>query len=334
MILTATPELQFALNAVREAAQLVQLVQEEMVSPALTKEDRSPVTVADYASQALIGYLLSKAFPDEPLVAEETADALRSTEQRPILEKVTQYVSYFVPANANPTPEKVCAWIDRGRAAPSRHFWCLDPIDGTKGFLRGDQFAVALAWIVDGEVQIAALGCPNLKMSYPSRSSEKGSLFYAVRRGGARMMSLESNRSEHFKLHTSECKDPKQARLLRSFESGHTNISQVDQFAHAMGVEVEPISLDSQAKYSLLAAGQAEVYVRLLSPQKPDYKEKIWDQAAGSLLVKEAGGIVSDLDGKPLDFTTGRTLQKNRGILATNGYLHQVALQALRAIGA
>jgi 3'(2'), 5'-bisphosphate nucleotidase len=72
----------------------------------------------------------------------------------------------------------------------------------------------------------------------------------------------------------------------------------------------------------------------LLSAKKPDYREKIWDQAAGSLIVEEAGGWVTDLDGKPLDFTAGRTLADNRGILATNGHLHPAALEALRAIGA
>jgi 3'(2'), 5'-bisphosphate nucleotidase len=72
--------------------------------------------------------------------------------------------------------------------------------------------------------------------------------------------------------------------------------------------------------------------MRLLSPKQPDYREKIWDQAAGSLLVEEAGGKVSDLNGKDLDFNAGRTLLNNRGILASNGHLHREALQAIRAI--
>ena len=56
--------------------------------------------------------------------------------------------------------------------------------------------------------------------------------------------------------------------------------------------------------------------------------------AAGALLVQEAGGIVTDLDGKPLDFTQGRTLAKNRGICGSNGVLHETALKALKQIGA
>jgi len=71
-----------------------------------------------------------------------------------------------------------------------------------------------------------------------------------------------------------------------------------------------------------------------LSPNQPNYREKIWDQAAGSIVLVEAGGQISDLDGKPLDFTSGRSLHNNRGILATNSQLHPAALAALRQVGA
>ena len=74
--------------------------------------------------------------------------------------------------------------------------------------------------------------------------------------------------------------------------------------------------------------------LRLLSPNQMDYREKIWDQAAGLICLQEAGGTVTDLDGKALDFTQGRRLESNRGVLASNGYLHDAALEALRWIGA
>jgi 3'(2'), 5'-bisphosphate nucleotidase len=83
-----------------------------------------------------------------------------------------------------------------------------------------------------------------------------------------------------------------------------------------------------------LAAGVGDVLVRLISPSRPDYRERIWDQAAGMIIVTEAGGRVTDLDGQPLDFSCGRTLAKNRGILATNGLLHVTILEALRVIRA
>ncbi|MEM1305276.1 MAG: inositol monophosphatase family protein, partial [Planctomycetota bacterium] len=99
-------------------------------------------------------------------------------------------------------------------------------------------------------------------------------------------------------------------------------------------IAAEPVGMDSQAKYAVLAAGGGEMLVRLLSPARPDYREKIWDQAAGSIVIEEAGGRVTDLDGKRLDFSHGRTLAENRGVLATNGHLHEAALAGLREISA
>ena len=72
----------------------------------------------------------------------------------------------------------------------------------------------------------------------------------------------------------------------------------------------------------------ADVYLRL--PTRADYREKIWDHAAGALIVTEAGGRVTDVDGRPLDFTRGSSLLDNRGVLATNGLLHDRVLKAIR----
>jgi 3'(2'), 5'-bisphosphate nucleotidase len=321
------PELSFALEAVRQASQMVKSIQAELVSPALTKDDRSPVTVADYASQALVGRLLGEAFPNDSLVGEEDSSALR--EDNVVLEQVTGFVRRFIHGT---TPEMVCTWIDRGSAAPARRFWTLDPIDGTKGFLRGDQYAVALALVVDGEVQLGVLGCPRLSDAYLTDYNGSGSLVVAVRGQGTWTSPLEGER-RFCNLHASLRDEPSQARLLRSFESGHTNVGQIDEFAHLLGIQAEPVRMDSQAKYAVLAAGRGELLVRLLSPSQPDYREKIWDQAAGSLVIQEAGGAITDLDGAPLDFTTGRTLAHNRGVLASNGALHPLALRALRRVG-
>ncbi|HSF80543.1 MAG TPA: 3'(2'),5'-bisphosphate nucleotidase [Burkholderiaceae bacterium] len=325
-----TPEIKFALQAVRQAAQLIREVQAELVSAAMTKDDRSPVTVADYASQALVARLLSQAFPDDPLVGEEDAAGLRLPEARPTLEQVTRFVGHAIPAAS---AASVCDWIDRGGAEPARRFWTLDPIDGTKGFLRSDQYAVALALVIDGQVQVGVLGCPNLSGAHRPDMGGEGSLVVAARGQGAWTTSLASP-ARLTRLQVSTRADPAQARLLRSFESGHTNVSQIDEFAQALAVQAEPVRMDSQAKYALLASGQGDLLLRLLSPAKPDYREKIWDQAAGSLVVEEAGGRISDLHGKALDFSAGRTLKYNRGVLASNGRLHEPALQTLQAIRA
>ena len=332
MFNTNNLEIKFALDAVRQAAKLVQTVQTETADNALTKGDKSPVTVADFASQALVSYMLMERFPDALLVGEEASDALREEGAEHLLEQVTEYVTRFV---SEAEPATVCEWIDRGAVDPAKHFWTLDPIDGTKGFIRGDQYAVALALIENGEVQIGVLGCPNLTEGYISEPGEAGSLVIAVRGQGTWLTSIaDLEKNDWKRIQVSPRANPSEARLMRSFESGHTNVSKIDEIASALGTEAEPVRMDSQAKYSVLAVGAGEIILRLLSPKMPNYIEKIWDQAAGSIVLEEAGGRISDLDGKPLDFSVGRKLINNRGVLATNGFLHEAALKALREVGA
>ena len=68
--------------------------------------------------------------------------------------------------------DEVCRWIDHGGGSQySERFWTLDPIDGTKGFLRGEQYAVALALIVEGRIAVAALACPNLRVPAGDRAA-------------------------------------------------------------------------------------------------------------------------------------------------------------------
>lgn len=324
-------QVHFAVETVREAARLVQTIQAELVSQALTKEDRSPVTIADFASQALVAHRLQDQFPTDVLVGEESAAALRAPDKSAQLAQVSAFVERYQP---QASPEKVLEWIDRGAGEPGERFWTLDPIDGTKGFLRGDQYAVALALLEQGEVQIGVLGCPNLVDGWRPDFEGPGSLLVAARGQGAWVLPLKDGNGAVRKLAVSAQTDPAAARVLRSFESGHTNVDQIDEFAAELGVQAAPVRMDSQAKYALLAAGQGELMLRLLSPKAPEYKEKIWDQAAGSLIVQEAGGRVTDLRGRALDFSTGRTLHRNRGILASNGRLHPAAVDALRTIKA
>jgi 3'(2'), 5'-bisphosphate nucleotidase len=330
MINLKATQLGFALKAVRQAALLVKKIQAEMVTEALTKGDKSPVTVADFAAQAAVARLLQSTYPDDPLVGEENAEALQTPEEAATLEKITEFVGTQI---RNATQKQVIDLINYGIAEPGKHFWTLDPIDGTKGFLRGEQYAVALALVVDGKVELGVLGCPNLTEGYKQEIGGPGSLILAQRGEGAWTTPLTGS-LDLKQLHVSDIATPAEARFLRSVESGHTNVTQIDVIAEKMGVAAEPVRLDSQAKYAILASGAGDAYFRLISPKMPDYKERIWDQAAGSIVCEEAGGTVTDLDGKPLDFTQGRTLANNRGILATNGKVHAAALEAIKTAGA
>jgi len=336
---------------VREAAQLVRRVQSEMVGDALAKDDKSPVTVADFAAQAIVGKRLAETFPEMGFVGEESADALRTDEGKSTLEQITHFVRHLEP---DATAEQVCDWIDRGAGEPTDEFWTLDPIDGTKGFLRGDQYAVALGFIRNGEVRVGALGCPELgcpelgcselgcselgcpELSEASRLRREGpgSLLIARRGNGTWLGTLNKEDTDWQKLEVSDRAEPTDARLLCSVEKAHTDTGGIGLLVKTLGITADPVPMDSQAKYAVLAAGVGDVNLRLISPKMPDYREKIWDQAAGSIIVEEAGGRVSDLDGKPLDFSHGRTLATNRGVLATNGHLHDALLAGLQKINA
>ena len=324
------PEIRFALDVVRETSRLVKNVQKNMVTDALTKGDRSPVTVADYAAQALVGKRLMDAFPADPLVGEEDSSRLKTAEEAETLTAITEFVQGVLPGA---TSDDVCSWIDHGNSEGAPRFWTVDPIDGTKGFLRGDQYAVALALVIDGVVELGVLGCPNLTDGHISDHHGAGSVAIAVRGKGTWIGAVDG--SDEFKqVRVSDQGDAGQARLLRSVESGHTNTGQIGQLVDELAIVADPVLMDSQAKYSVLAAGSAEALVRLISSRMPDYKEKIWDQAAGSIVLEEAGGRISDLDGKPLDFGQGRTLANNRGVLASNGTVHEAMLAGLKTVGA
>ncbi len=97
-----------------------------------------------------------------------------------------------------------------------------------------------------------------------------------------------------------------------------------------LGIRSEPYRIDSQCKYAAVARNDASIYLRL--PTRKDYQEKIWDHAAGKLVVECAGGKVTDVDGKPLDFGRGRTLADNRGVVATCGAIHDEVIAAVGTV--
>ena len=318
-------EAEFALQAVRAAAGVCQAVRRDAGGTSLRKADTSPVTVADFASQALIAGQLAEAFPDDPLVAEEDSRTLESDPAT-----LAQVVERLRTLRPEVDAGRVRAWIDRGGGQVGDRFWTLDPIDGTKGFLRGDQYVVGLALIEGGAVVVAALAAPSLGVDLQPRPSTDGCIAIAVRGDGTWVVPLEGGGGR--RIEVSECESPSDARLLSSVESAHTDPEQLARLTRRLGLRAEPIRMDSQAKYLVIAGGQADLLVRFPPKDRPSYKENLWDVAAGLLVVEEAGGRATDLDGQALDLMAGRELRRNRGILVSNGRLHEAALGAVRAV--
>ncbi|MEM8738888.1 MAG: 3'(2'),5'-bisphosphate nucleotidase [Planctomycetota bacterium] len=308
-------ELGVAVSAVRAASRVCRAVQADRVTAGtVEKKDKSPVTVADFASQAVVCAALRAAFPEVPVVGEEDSKELR--------DEAAAELRAEVAGHTGMSEADTLAAIDHGGWTPdgsTSRFWTLDPIDGTKGFLRGEQYAVALGLIEDGRVVLGVLGCPNL---------DGGLLMTAVRGRGARRLPLEGDGVDGETVAVSPVADVSEANFCESVESGHSDQDASVKIAAELGITARAYRIDSQCKYAAVARGDAAIYLRL--PTRPGYREKIWDHAAGMIVVEEAGGEVTDVRGRPLDFSRGRQLEENRGVVATNGNFHARVIAAVK----
>jgi HAL2 family 3'(2'),5'-bisphosphate nucleotidase len=328
--------LETARHAVGLACIVTRHVQSRLATiRAISKEDKSPVTIADLAAQAVIAKTLAERLPPLPLIAEEDADFLRDPKNRAHLEQALEAASLVWP---NVTADKFLSAIDMGRAARDSRpaaFWTLDPIDGTKGFVRGRQYAIALAGVTLGKPILGVLGCPNLTaksvadFDVPDPTGA-GSLYSAAEGLGATVTIGCDPKGSTTAIKVKPRAEGASVVLASSIEQGHTSGALVDRATARLpeGTEVRHARLDSQCKYALVARGDADVYLRI-SPIESTRKECIWDHAAGVIVCQEAGMTVTDVANKPLDFGVGSKLDQNRGVLAGHPDVHAMMLEAV-----
>jgi len=290
---------------------------------AMAKLGKEPVTVADYGSQAVILEAVAAAFPGHGVVAEEGAAHFAEHAGAAGAEQIVRLVGRALGRSVS--LEEVLGWIDH-RGASGPFTWVIDPIDGTKGFLRRDQFAVAIGLLHEGVPVAGVLGCPHLAAG---PDAPRGLLFWGGKGLGAFREALSGGEPEPAAV--SEVSDAAGVRVLGSVESAHGDPAVLQAVIDRAGLGGGWVRLDSQVKYGAVASGMAEVYLRPRS--RPDYRDCIWDHAAGAAVVEAAGGRVTDLDGRPLDFTLGARLEANRGVLVSNGRVHGLVLEALAAAG-
>lgn len=321
-----------ARRAVSLAATVCRHVQRELNAlRAITKDDKSPVTVADFASQAVVAHTLREALGDLRMVGEEDSSFLRDPAHAAHLAATIDAVRRVW---SGATEFDVLDAIDLGNAQPTGNFWTLDPIDGTKGFLRGQQYAVSLALIEDGQVTLGALACPNMAISHEAPLDEAdpaGSLYLAQRARGAFEAPLDDPDAEPAKILRDDPAPDAPIRVCASVETANTSVSDTDRILEHIGRGSKLVRLDSQAKYAVVARDQADAYLRL--PTRKGYIERIWDHAAGSLVATETGCRVSDIHGKSLDFSRGEGLEANRGVICASPAIHEAILVAIRELG-
>jgi len=297
------------------------------------------------------------------MVAEEDAADLRAEGGAAMAERIAALVNEVLageagagapaapddtaspPAPASPlSTAAVLALIDAGGSAggaEGKH-WVLDPIDGTRGFVGGRQYAVCLGLLDGGAPVLGVLGCPNLPASAAlveedgqagkagKERGDVGVLFWATRGGGSHAEPLAPASPPTPAIRLAVTDTPPGTggvRFMESFEARHSDFALAACLAGALGVTAPSLRLDSQAKYGALARGDAAINLRF---PPAGYREKIWDHVAGAVVAAEAGAVVTDAAGAPLDFSRGRWLDLDRGIVTAPPTLHAALMGALK----
>lgn len=219
------------------------------------KDDLSPVTEADRAAELIILAALAKSAPGIPVVAEEEVAAGR------------------IPA------------IDDT-------YFLVDPLDGTKEFIRGgDDYTVNIGLIAGGSPILGAVFAP-----------ARGTVHAGLVGEGAWLEDSDGRRA----IATRSRGDSVTAVASKS----HFNQPTADYLAEAVG-ECDYTGVGSSLKFCIVAEGKADIYPRL-SPTSE------WDTAAGHAVLLAAGGTVDGPDGTPLRY--GKKAFINRGFVATAGW--------------
>jgi 3'(2'), 5'-bisphosphate nucleotidase len=253
-------ELATALDLARAAGELVMQFRGGELGVEMKTGDE-PVTVADKRANQLIVDGLAKRFPHDPVVSEEL-----------------------------PTAEATLR-------AP--RLWLVDPIDGTKDFIRGSEgFSVMIGIVRDGR--------PVLGVVHQPAVGATGRTFFATPDGGAHV--LEADRVQ--RLVVSTVAAAAEARLVASASHRSDDIDRVKQ---TLGIDNEQNVGSIGVKLCLIAMGARDLYVN------PQAKTKAWDSCAPEAILAGAGGKLTDLFGDLVDYNE---LRHRRGLVASNGHVH------------
>ena len=309
---------QAIIRAVSEAACATWFVRSQNYNEdSWSKSDKTPVTVADLASQAIILSAVAEIAPQEKVLAEEEIGSLnddnRASRVREVVEEIRRK-SFSV--------KEIRECVGYRGDPEAKNWWLVDPLDGTKGFILGLVYSIAVARIVNGSLDRSWMAAPGKEDSLPGVI---GHLFHAVRGQGAYRSHLNNPTEETRLPHLPESYIPP---LLVAGSRAHGGAELPKPILDA-GISAVNIPLDSQAKYAAIAVGAAHLYPRKHSTTFG--YNFAWDHGPGTLLVQECGGVVTDLHGDPLDFSTGKRLSANVGILAASSpKVHNQFLDLLR----
>ncbi|KAK6813433.1 hypothetical protein RU639_011165 [Aspergillus parasiticus] len=343
-------ELRIASLAVHRASILTKIVQRDLEIDTIHKPDGSPVTIVDFAAQAILVSVLRHYFPNDVFVGEESASMLRDD---PVLaRRVWELVSTMTRFDDAETDGQALAVMPQsieemlgaidiggdGDGAGSQRTWFLDPIDGTATFIRGQQYAVSVALVEEGEQKVGVVGCPNLAFKSTSVHEDVvdrdgyGMMLFAVRGQGAykRQMTLSSLGPSQ---KTSLSPWQRMGERITFTESSISGV--IHQKKHKFIRDIlfaNPVVdlYSMQVKYAALAIGACNAMIRL--PKDKDHRFPAWHHAGGVLIFEESGGKVTDLYGRPFNYALGRRLADNEGLVAAKPVLHTDLLRYSRYV--
>ncbi|OIW27884.1 carbohydrate phosphatase [Coniochaeta ligniaria NRRL 30616] len=335
------PELLAAIGAVQQAAKLSQSLISSQDKGTIQKDDLSPVTVGDFAIQALLTAALHKAFPDDGFVGEESADELRTDSA--LCERVWNALNEFatvLPESKEQMLEMI-DWCGLGVPhADKKRVWVFDPIDGTKTFVEKKMYAINVALLESGKQVLSVVACPVLAVDAraPLRNdlvdpTGRGSILFAVKGHGAYVRPLPGS-IEEVEVRRLEPLDETLAladmKLVTSVHMADSGVDEVHKaVAEKLGVEYPGSDLLAWVvRWVSLALGLANVTVWVY--KRRDRLAKIWDHAGAMLLFEEVGGKVTDVDGNDIDLGAGRKMTANYGWVAAPRHLHDDVLRAVR----
>ncbi|MDX2137834.1 MAG: inositol monophosphatase family protein [Chloroflexota bacterium] len=305
--------------AVRQAVDLTRRVR-QLALNASAKGINDPVTIADYGAQAIMLRALERLHPDAAVIAEEHSEQFIELVAPEGRATIAQLLGEVVGEDVR--ERDIVRWLDFGRDRDDSRLWVLDPIDGTRGYVSGRRYSIALGVLEGRKPAAGFLACPG----YPAPNAQ-GVLFYTSD-GMTLAESLAGGAARRVQVRRTT--DTRQFQPVES----HDNIA----FDHPwllhlyaqLGIPEGTVEqLDGQDKYATVAAGDADFYVRPARPQ--DRLHFIWDHAAGGALVAAAGGVVTDLTGEPLDFSQGERLPR-MGVIVSSAAAHEAVLAGVQAL--
>lgn len=269
------------------------------------KKDKSPVTIADFASQIFIISKLKEKFPEDQIFAEEESSLVSKNEEFLINE-------CFKEINFEPN-EDIRAILNY-RGSQSNRQWTVDPIDGTKGYQKGLSYAVGIGLMENSDPKICAICVPNYK-------KEGVAIFIAEKGKGAQ--------ASYGDKELTPIKVSHQNNLSSSImcQSLHHNKQWVMDLAEMIGLN-KIIQIDGMGKFCMVADGSADLYVRQMNAT---YSSS-WDYMPGDLLVREAGGMITDLNNKQLNFKKNICQWTAPGIIASNKILHDELVACIKKL--